>query len=209
MASDFWVFVLYRVEVRVARLNLKFISWRRTSSSPSVGCSVLLSGGRYSGPLLTRKTTAHHGMLFTGVSTSARVAVNDGIGYKAQRVNQLLCIAPVFPYGLVIFSRAPLHEVYGELPLCGLSVCSDSSRKHLGAKLGIVCGLFMGLGQVPSVPLGLLHHVFCSAMAFSAPRNAVLSPSVVMWLIMLGSESLRNSLQISSTAWSSLLSRFW
>ena len=49
----------------------------------------------------------------------------------------------------------------------------------------------------------------CSAMAFSAPRNAVLSPSVVMWLMIMGSRSLRNSRQISSTVWSSLPIGFW
>ena len=96
-------------------------------------------------------------MLFTGGATSARVAVDDRIGCKSQGVDQLLCIAPVFPYGLVIFSCAFLHEVYRQLPLSGLSVCSGSSRKHQGAKLGIVCRLLLGLGQVSSLPQDLQH----------------------------------------------------
>ena len=36
VASDFWVFIPYQVEVSVARLKRKFISWRRISSSSSV-----------------------------------------------------------------------------------------------------------------------------------------------------------------------------
>ena len=154
------------------------------------------------GPLLFRNTTVHHAMLCTGGTTSARVAVNDGIGYKAQGVDRLLRIAPVFPYGLVIFSRTRLHEVYRELPLCGLSVYNISSRKHLGAKLGIVCRLLLGLGQVSCVPQGLIHHVSpLRHDLFGINECSAFTVCVDMADDGVGgSTSLGNSLQISSTA---------